>query len=121
MFGNQHRLPLRQNEHGGDEFEGFSDAGQVGEGRERFVEGNVFVVGALPATRSVRVGAEYVVVDQKVRRTQRLDALCISLDRPRIRTDFVVWKNRPVLHLPSVRSRAEPFNLFNLTPDGKRI
>ena len=80
LFGHQRGLPLRQDDHPGDQFE-VRQPGKESEQDERFVEGGVDVIRSLPTLVHVGVGAEHMVVDQDVGVAEFFDALPVRPGR----------------------------------------
>jgi hypothetical protein len=72
--------------------------GDEGERGQRFVKGDVFVVGAAEAAFPFWIGAKYVVINQQMGDAQRLDPLSKRLDVGRIRANFVMREHCPQLH-----------------------
>ena len=62
------------------------------------MEGHVLVVGTFEAAGTIPVGAQHVIVDEQVGRTQRFDPLGVGTDGTGIRSDFVMWEDRPEFH-----------------------
>ena len=83
LLGDEHGLALRQDEHRRGELEVAGEGGGEGEERERLVEADVLVVGALEAAGAVRVGPDDVVVGEQVTHAQLLDPLDVGADAPR--------------------------------------
>ena len=99
LFCDEHRLPLRQDQHAAHHVELRRHPGDERERRQRFVERDVLVVAVFaPAAGSVRIGAHHVVVDQQVRRAQGLGALRERLHRAGVVADLVVRKNDAEFH-----------------------
>ena len=66
LLGHQRSLPLRQDDHSGDQFDRPGERGEEAEHHERLVKGGVDVVGAAPTGVNVRIRADDVVVGQDV-------------------------------------------------------
>ena len=81
LFGDEHRLALREDDDAGHQLQRGGDGGQVAEHHQRFVEGRVHVVRPRPADVNRGVGADDVVVGQQVGVTQLLYALAVRAHR----------------------------------------
>ena len=66
LLGDERGLALGEDQHRRRHLQRLGDGGDEGEERERLVERDVLVVGALEAAGAVGVGAEHVVVHEEV-------------------------------------------------------
>ena len=89
LLGQQHGLPLRQDDDAGDQLDLLGDAGEVGVGDQRLVKRIGFLVGAGQFRLAVGVdGTEDVVVDHDVVVAHVLRRLGEGLDRAGIAAEF---------------------------------
>ena len=98
LFGDQHGLPLREDQHRGDEVDRRGACRQEAVQHERLVERDVLVVRALEATRAIPIDADDMVVDQQVREPERFDTLRVRTDRTGVVADLVVGDDRTDVH-----------------------
>ena len=87
LFGDENRLPLRENDHAGHEFQ-IGDARQVAEEDERLVKLRVGRVGAAPIWPIRRIGADHMIVGQDVRVAEPFGGLGVVADYCRVWADF---------------------------------
>ncbi len=66
---------------------------------ERLVEGGILVVGTRPASRTIAIGAEDVVVDQEMAVAEPLGGLSKIANRGGIGTDLELRKDDSEVHL----------------------
>ncbi len=101
LFGEQRRLPLRQDDHAGDQLDLLGDAGEIGVGDQRLVERVGFLVGTgqlrFPAGMN---GAEDMVVDDDMVVAQIFRRLGKRLDRPCIAAKLDLRVNHTSFHRP---------------------
>jgi hypothetical protein len=101
LFGEQGRLPLRQDDHARYQFEALGDAGEVGVGDQRLVEGIGFLVRAGQLRFSPGMnGAEDMIVDDDMVVTQVFRRLGKRLNRPCIAVEFDLRINHTGFHRP---------------------
>ena len=97
LLGDEGGLPLRQDDHAGDELE-LCACGQVAEQHERLVKCRVDVVGATPRGMHVRIGSEHMVVREQVREPEILHARSVPPHVGDGTTDLRLWEHDPELH-----------------------
>src|SRR5438270_8409482 len=99
LFGEERSLPLRQDDHTGDQFEVLGDAGEVSVGDQRLVERIGFFIRAGQLRFSAGMnGTEDMVVDQDMVVTQVFRRLGKRLDRTRIAAKFDLRINDTSFH-----------------------
>src|SRR5581483_11951009 len=112
LLGDERGLPLRQDDHAGDELELRRDAGDEAEQGERLVEHRLVRVRARPTRIAGGVGAEHVVVGEQVLVAHFLGRLGVGPHAADVGADFVLREDDASLHAvrrtPSLAEQAEP-------------
>ena len=98
LLGDERGLPLREDEHAGDELEPGNDSGEVAEEDEDLVEHVLGRVWAGPLGTVGDVRAEYVVVRQQMGESELLGRLGVLADAARVSADLRLREDDSDLH-----------------------
>jgi hypothetical protein len=94
LFRNQHCLSLGQDDDAAHELEALGDGAEVGKEDKGLVEAALVGVGAgAPAAGTVGIGADYVVIGEKMVVTEALGRLSVIAENDRVRANFGLGKD----------------------------
>ena len=103
LFGDQRRLPLRQDDDAAGELDFFGDAGEISVKHEQFVKTVGMLVGAFEVVCR-GVAAEHMIEGQDMVEAEAFHGLRIIFDGGRIGADFGLRKHGSNTHLRSPNS-----------------
>src|SRR5882757_7662730 len=110
LFGDQDRLPLRQDDHLGHQLQCRGDRSEIAEHDQRFVEGGVHVVRTVPTGVYVGIGTNNVVVGHQMTETKLFDTLAVGTHRRYVTTELGLGKHHANSHTRRQRTNTPSYS-----------